>query len=64
MTSLGFLIPLSIVVLVLACVVLFWAIDDGQFEDTEAPALLPVLDAELSRATDPDAQARSARDPP
>lgn len=46
MTSLALLIPLSIAVLVGAGMVLFWAIDDGQFEDVEAQALLPLLDAD------------------
>ena len=45
MTSLLFLIPLSILVLVGAGLALFWAIDRGQFDDLETPALLPVLDA-------------------
>jgi cbb3-type cytochrome oxidase maturation protein len=45
-TSLAFLIPLSIVILAGAGIVLFWAIDHGQFEDTESAALLPVLDAD------------------
>ena len=46
MTSLLLLIPLSILVLVGAGVALFWAIDRGQFDDLETPALLPVLDAD------------------
>jgi len=46
MTSLLLLIPLSILVLVGAGAALFWAIDRGQFDDLETPALLPVLDAD------------------
>ena len=46
MTSLLLLIPLSILVLVGAGVALFWAIDRGQFDNLETPALLPVLDAD------------------
>lgn len=46
MTSLLFLIPLSVVVLVGAGVALFWAINRGQFDDLETPALLPLLDAD------------------
>jgi cbb3-type cytochrome oxidase maturation protein len=50
--SLVLLIPLSIVIFVASCVALFWAIDDGQFEDTEAAALLPLLDAEAEPPKD------------
>ena len=57
MTSLALLIPLSILILVAAGIALFWAVDDGQFEDTEASALLPVLDAEPAPACDPCAKA-------
>jgi cbb3-type cytochrome oxidase maturation protein len=46
MTSLLFLIPLSILILVAAGIALFWAINRGQFEDLETPALLPLLDAD------------------
>ena len=46
MTSLLFLIPLSVLLLLGAGVALFWAINRGQFEDLETPALLPMLDAD------------------
>ena len=46
MTSLLLLIPLSILVLVGAGIALFWAINRGQFEDLETPALLPLIDAD------------------
>jgi cbb3-type cytochrome oxidase maturation protein len=46
LNSLLLLIPLSILILVGAGVALFWAIDRGQFDDLETPALLPVLDAD------------------
>jgi len=48
MTSLLLLIPLSILVLVGAGVALFWAIERGQFDDLETPALLPLLDADTN----------------
>ena len=50
MTSLLLLIPLSILVLVGAGVALFWAVDRGQFDDLETPALLPLLDADADGA--------------
>ena len=46
MNSLLLLIPLSILVVVGAGVALFWAVDRGQFDDLETPALLPLLDAD------------------
>ena len=44
MNILVVLIPLSIVLLVGACIAFFWAVDDGQFDDMETPRLLPLLD--------------------
>jgi cbb3-type cytochrome oxidase maturation protein len=46
MNSLLVLIPLSILLLVGAGIALFWAVDHGQFDDMETPALLPLLDAD------------------
>jgi cbb3-type cytochrome oxidase maturation protein len=53
MNSLVLLIPLSILLLVVAGVALFWAVDHGQFDDMETPGLLPIIDAHngLPRAT-------------
>jgi len=46
MNSLLLLIPLSILFLVGAGVALFWAVDHGQFDETDTAALLPVVDAD------------------
>lgn len=46
MNSLVFLIPLSILLLVAAAGALFWAIDHGQFDDLDTPALTPLVDAD------------------
>jgi len=46
MNALAYLIPLSILLLVGAGIALFWAVDHGQFDDMETPALLPLLDAD------------------
>jgi cbb3-type cytochrome oxidase maturation protein len=46
MNSLLLLIPLSILLLVGAGLTLFWAVDHGQFDDMETPALLPLVDAD------------------
>ena len=45
MNSLILLIPLSILLLVVAGIALFWAVDHGQFDDMETPQLLPLIDA-------------------
>jgi len=52
MISLLLLIPLSILILIGAGVALFWAVDRGQFEDLETPALLPVIDADVASKDD------------
>ena len=46
MTSLLLLIPLSVLILIGAGVALFWAINRGQFDDLETPALLPLTDSD------------------
>jgi len=46
MNSLVFLIPLSILLLVVAGIALFWAVDHGQFDEMETGGLLPVVDAD------------------
>ena len=66
MNSLLFLIPLSALFIVGAGVALFWAIDHGQFDGMDAPALLPVLDSDIDPAdaapkSDPDADVEQAR---
>lgn len=53
MTSLLLLIPLSVLVLVGAGIALFWAIDRGQFEDLDTPALLPLLDRDDAPRDEP-----------
>lgn len=66
MTSLLLLIPLSILVLVGAGAALFWAVDRGQFEDLETPALLPLIDADADVAcvASNDDSAADSGDPP
>ncbi|MCC6868325.1 MAG: cbb3-type cytochrome oxidase assembly protein CcoS [Burkholderiales bacterium] len=46
MSILVVLIGVSIVVLVGAGIVLFWAVDHGQFDDMETPGLLPLTDVD------------------
>lgn len=44
MSILAFLIPLSVVILVLAVGVLVWAIRNGQYDDMDSPAWRVVMD--------------------
>jgi cbb3-type cytochrome oxidase maturation protein len=44
MSILAVLIPLSIVLVVVAGIALFWAVDDGQFDDMDTPRIRPLLD--------------------
>jgi cbb3-type cytochrome oxidase maturation protein len=60
MNALLILIPLSILLLVGAGAVFFWAVDHGQFDDMDTPALLPLLDVD----DEPPAQASPAQEPP
>lgn len=60
MSILAMLIGLSIVVLIGAGVVLFWAIDHGQFEDMDTPRLLPLTDVDDDAGQPPGSTA--ARD--
>ena len=51
-------IPLALLLLVLAVGAFFWAVDHGQFEDTDTPGLLPLDEGEApesSRYEEPEA---------
>ena len=53
MSALVFLIPLSILIAIGALVAFFWAVDHGQFDDLETPALMPLADAPDERPQEP-----------
>jgi cbb3-type cytochrome oxidase maturation protein len=55
---LAVLIPLSIVLVIAAGVALFWAVDDGQFDDMETPRILPLLDRDETATDDAPARKR------
>ena len=44
MAAIYFLIPLTVILLVVAVAVFFWAVRDGQFDDLESPAFRILLD--------------------
>ena len=52
MNVLLILIPISIVLLAVACCAFFWAVDHEQLEDFDTARLLPMLDADKAGATD------------
>lgn len=62
MNSLVLLIPLSILLLVGAGIALFWAVDHGQFDDMETPALLPLIDADRASPTVVDSMTADSKD--
>jgi cbb3-type cytochrome oxidase maturation protein len=45
MNALVILIPLALILLIGAVWAFFWAVDHGQFDDLDTPALLPLDDA-------------------
>ena len=64
MNSLVFLIPISIVLLVVAGIAFFWAVDHGQFDDMETPGLVPLMDSDKDAAgTVPRAEPGEQRQP-
>ena len=38
------LIPISLVLLGIGIAAFFWAVEDAQFDDLDAPALMPLVD--------------------
>lgn len=49
MNVLFLLIPVSLVLLVLAVAVFFWAVRSGQFDDLETPAYRVLMDTDEAR---------------
>ena len=56
MTALSVLIPLSILFVAGAVVALFWAVDEGQFDDMDTPGFVPLTDAPVQPHEDPGAR--------
>ncbi|MFC5435128.1 cbb3-type cytochrome oxidase assembly protein CcoS [Rhodanobacter umsongensis] len=51
------LIPVTVLVLLVAVALFFWAVNHQQFDDLDSPAILPLLDepAPAEHATPPNA---------
>ena len=58
MSILAVLIPLSVVLVIAAGAALFWAVDDGQFDDMDTPRILPLLDRDDAPVDEPAPPAR------
>lgn len=54
MNVLYLLIPVSLVLLVLAVAVFFWAVRSGQFDDLETPAYRILMDTDERRRREQD----------
>ncbi|HWU75265.1 MAG TPA: cbb3-type cytochrome oxidase assembly protein CcoS [Rhodanobacter sp.] len=59
------LIPVTLLVILIAVALFFWAVGHQQFDDLDSPAVLPLLDDDLSaqeEAADPEAETRMPGD--
>lgn len=68
MNVLFLLIPVSLILLMLAVAVFFWAVRSGQFDDLETPAYRILMDTDETRRrergrTDGDATADDGKPP-
>ncbi len=54
MNVLFLLIPVSLILLVLAVAVFFWAVRSGQFDDLETPAYRILMDTDETRRRERD----------
>ena len=48
------LIPLTIILLVIAVLIFFWAVKNGQFNDLDSPAVNILLDDDTPKPIQPD----------
>lgn len=53
MSILALLVPLSVVLLILAVVLLVWAVRNGQYDDLESPAWRVVMDDDRQPGSKP-----------
>lgn len=60
MSSLVFLVPISLVLLGLAITAFVWAVRRGQFDDLETPAVQILVDEPTARPAAPDAGGSAA----
>jgi len=67
------LIPVTLLIVLLAVLLFFWAVNHQQFDDMDSPGILPLLDEdpaprnpepEAGKAPDPDEEAKAPSPPP
>lgn len=58
MEAIFFLIPLTVILLVVAVAVFFWAVRSGQFNDLESPAFRILLDDDKEPVNTPSSEDR------
>lgn len=51
MNALLVLIPVTFLLVVIAAAIFFWAVNHAQFDDTQSPGILPVLDGDAHDAS-------------
>ncbi|OWT57512.1 cbb3-type cytochrome oxidase assembly protein CcoS [Candidimonas nitroreducens] len=62
MNSLLILIPITLLIVLLAAAIFFWAVNHQQFEDLDSPGFVPLLDEPLRDEPLPDAAGSRASD--
>ena len=56
------LIPVTLLIVLIAVGLFFWAVNHQQFDDLDSPAILPLLDDPAVDPTDPKPAAQPAAD--
>ena len=57
------LIPVTLLVIVVAVALFFWAVNHQQFDDLDTPSVLPLMDDPAEPATPADAAEDAGNDP-
>ncbi len=58
------LIPVTLLVILIAVALFFWAVNHQQFDDLDSPAMLPLLDEPPPAETAPESTLPSATETP
>ena len=58
------LIPVTLLVVLIAVALFFWAVNHQQFDDLDSPAILPLLDDPAVEPVDPKPAAPPMQEPP
>ena len=58
------LIPVTLLIVLVAVGLFFWAVNHQQFDDLDSPAILPLLDDPAVEPADPKPAAPPMQEPP